>query len=134
LVGPDEKDVWFRIHVGGGILQMVQALMFTANSPPPADNHMLLSYPLSIGSTVPTALELAGKGGAVSWTSSSYPSTDRLRLSFTPVTVTAGGIKLPNKKGLGTASDGAGWWEHDPKTGAVQVNHMLAADVVISAH
>ena len=41
--------------------------------------------------------QVAYSPGVVKWTSSRLPSTDRLRLSFTPHTVTAGGVLLPKR-------------------------------------
>lgn len=132
LVGPGELDVWFRIHLGGGLLQMLQAMMLAPTGKPQAD-HLLLSFPVSLGATVPTSVEYGL--GRVAWESSSVPSTDRLRVTFNPQTVTAGGKPLP-KRDCGDQrdkEDGDGWWSYDEATGIVIVQHQSARDVVVQA-
>ena len=62
--GPQEKDVWFRAHVGGGILQMAQALMLTPTlQTSAASDRLLLSYPVSMGSSVPSAVSYGTGAG-----------------------------------------------------------------------
>jgi hypothetical protein len=88
--------------------------------------------------------------GRVSWTSSSVPSIDRLRVSFTPITVTAGGKPLQKRTSreaamllsltgvhtdsAGNTDAGGGWWSHNEATGLVVVSHDTDADVVVAAH
>ena len=138
LVGPHETDVWFRIHVGGGILQMALAAMLTPRGPATSD-HLLLAYPLSLGASVPSAVLY--KPGEVAWTSSSIPSTDRLRVSFAPQSVVAGGVPLPRRHaggaaglGPGDTAAGADWWSYDPADGRMVISHATAHDVVVSGH
>jgi hypothetical protein len=142
LVGPGELDVWFRIHLGGGLLQMMQAMMLAPMGKPTAD-HLLFSFPVGLGAAVPTAVRYSP--GRVSWTSSSTPSTDRLHASFTPVTITAGGKALPKRTGgahgLGgsdsseaaVGDEAAGWWTYDPATGIVVVQHQTEPSIEVTA-
>jgi hypothetical protein len=152
LVGPTEKDIWFRIQLGGGVLQMIHAMAHASKTVPTKD-HILLSFPIGPG-TVPKAVTY--HPGLISWTSSGLPSTDRLRVSFVPSTVTAGGEQLP-RRNLGrdhshgdtvstaaelkeveaeasaassAASAAGGWWTFNPKNGVVVVAHSQA-DVVV---
>ena len=149
LVGPEEKDVWFRAHLGGGILQMAQALIFTPHAAPVAD-HILLSLPVSAGSSVPSSVSYvshepsansAATRQQIRWTSSSVPSTDRLRLRAAPAAVSAGGQELPKRqrnhswdeRGSAEAEvDTYGWWTYDAATGLAVVMHAAAPDVVIT--
>lgn len=138
LVGPKEKDVWFRIHITS-ILQMAQALIFTPHAAPVTD-HILLSLPVSVGSSVPSAVsygshEPTTNAQQIRWTSSSIPSTDRLRLRAAPAAVSAGGQGLPRRQGSAEAEaevDTHGWWTYDAATGLAVVMHSAAPDVVIT--
>ena len=79
-------------------------------------------------STVLTRAEYSK--GRVAWSSSGVPSTERLRLTFEPASVRAGGEVLP-KRDLGT-SQPYGWWTHDATTGLTVVHHVSEADVVVT--
>ena len=135
LVGPGELDVWFRIHLGGGLLQMMQAMMFVPVGKPTA-NHLLVSYPIGVGgASVPTAVEIGTD--SLAWTSSTVPSQERLLVTFVPTSVTAGGEQLPHRtvrydRGGRKDGDDAGWWTFDSDTGMVVVQHNIAADVRVS--
>ena len=80
LVGPKEKDIWFRIQLGGGVTQMIQAIAYSSTARPTSD-HLLLAFPIG-DTSVPTSVVY--KPGNVSFRSSGLPSTARLRLSFEP--------------------------------------------------
>eukprot|EP00039_Didymoeca_costata_P008058 m.107438 g.107438 ORF g.107438 m.107438 type:complete len:138 (-) comp13928_c0_seq1:264-677(-) len=111
-----------------GILQMIHALSDTARTPPPAPtNHLLLSLPFGVGSVAKKVQYKSA--GSVEYTTSGVPSTDRLRLSFTPTTVSAGTTKLPQKDNDQCASPGC--WTFDSKTGVLVVTHTIATDVSI---
>ena len=106
---------------------MIQAHMFTGAALPAAD-HLLFSFPMG-SQRVPSAVSY--QPGRVAWNSSSVPSTERLRLSFSPVSVSAGGTPLPRLET--SANPTAGWWTHNKTTGLVVVMHEAASDVVVLA-
>ena len=78
-------------------------------------------------------------GRQIKWTSSSVPSTDRLRLRAVPAAVSAGGQALPRRGRGGVGGVGGevgaadGWWSYDAATGLAVVMHAAAADVVVTA-
>jgi hypothetical protein len=133
LIGPTEKekDIWFRIQLGGGVLQMIHAIAYASKTVPTKD-HMLLSFPIGPG-TVPKGVMY--RPGLISWTSSGLPSTDRLRLrvSCVPSSVTAGGQQLPRRNlGRGHSrgdiveeaeASAGGWWTSNPENGVAVATH-----------
>ena len=87
------------------------------------------------GHAVPGASKALG-GRQIKWTSSSVPSTDRLRLRAVPAAVSAGGQALPRRGPGGVGGEvGAadGWWSYDAANGLAVVMHAAAADVVVTA-
>lgn len=130
LVGPQEKDIWFRIQLMAGVLQPIEAMAYAPRGPPAAD-HLLLPLPLGIagGGTVLSRAEYAE--GRVAWSSSGVPSTERLRLTFAPTSVRAGGDALPRRDP--SAAQPLGWFSYDAATGLTRVHHTSAADVVVAA-
>lgn len=118
---------------------MAQALMYSSGpqSKPKAD-YLLYSYPIGEAAA---PVEVEYHTGRVSWTSSAVPSTDRLRVTFTPGNVTAGGVVIPRRpltrsavtSEAGGETDGLDWWSFDIETSLITVVHTSAPDVVVTA-
>ena len=110
---------------------MAQALIFTPHSAPAhATDRLLLSYPIGMGSSVPSTVSYTHQ--RITWTSSSTPSTDRIRLRVVPAAVSAGGKALPRRGQLAAEAEADGWWSYEAATGLATVMHADAKDIVVT--
>lgn len=130
LVGPQEQDIWFRIQLMAGVLQPIDAMAYAARDRPSAD-HLLLTLPFGIAAGGTVLTRAAYAKGRVEWSTSGLPSTERLRLTFAPRSVVAGGKALPRHDP--STLQPLGWWSHEEATGLTMVHHTSAKDVVVAA-
>jgi hypothetical protein len=117
-VGPVEPSWWFSDGYADYVRHFMAGLGSVPEWAPPGEDHLLRSTSV--------VTRVSYRPGEVSWRTFDDRAVETLRLSFVPISVTAGGVALPRRGDLAAVG-----WTCDRATGVLHVRHEGSRDVSV---